>query len=108
MSRAGWIGHSLGYALMDRLLSRRSGAREPLPVVIVGHEAPEAIREQEVFAPALLTQTASAVKRMETFMDRFCYVRSDYARQWAGTDKETGQPTYGWTRVGKLQPEACT
>jgi len=114
MSRASWIGRALGGALVARVLARAPAHNTSLsspsfaPLV-----APPRI------PPTLLTPSldhgtverprpgAPSTDRLAAFMDRFCYYQGDHARQYKAVDKETGEISYGWARVGKRRPDEC-
>lgn len=97
--RSAWIGRGLGAALVEHLMQPRPAAPPvPSPPVLGVW-----VLQEPAAAPAL-----SVEERLAAFMDRFCYVRSDYARQWARVDPDTGERSFGWARVGKQQPDDCT
>lgn len=63
--------------------------------------------EEPIIFAAPLIARPTAETRLTAYMDRFCHVTSDYARQWTGVDRATGEVTHGWARTGKKQPDDC-
>jgi len=127
MSRASWIGRALGGALVARVLDRAPAHHtSPSPSSITPMVAPpqRIVTAPPRTQPASLTLSppvldhegvewarpgagAANADRLAEFMDRFCWYRGDHARQYKAVDKETGEISYGWARVGKRRPDDC-
>lgn len=122
MSRASWIGRALGGALVARVLDRPP-ARDvtPSPVFTPSRRIVDAPPATTRIPPPSFTSGpdhttlerlrpgpgVARTDRLGEFMDRFCWYRGDHARQYKAVDKETGEISYGWARVGKRRPNDC-
>jgi len=131
MSRASQIGRTIGFALGGTLAARlrdraavTAVTTQPAPALVLPSSRNRQYNDMpRAGLPALAPQrtphepqdrgagvaavAAVSVDRLGAFMDLFCHYRGDHARQYKAVDKETGEISYGWARVGKRAPDDC-